>query len=244
MPGASDSALPTAGRAESALCTARRLTLFAALHYAAYLFMQTLALLAETRRGPTLPDLVLDAFPAHREFDWINSSFWLPGLLLALVLLAWKRPCVCIDYLKVGAAVSIARGLFIVATGLGPPPGTIGEAPQGFLHLQMADITPGLLLRQWIPIDAFWGGSGLSAVYLTQDLFFSGHTATTFLLVLLTWRRDLLAVPFLAFHLVTVTFLFVTHEHYTIDILGAYFIVYALFHWFRGRRWIVTTEAG
>lgn len=228
---------------EIAPCTAKRLAGFAALHYAAYVFMQTLALLAETRRGPTLPDLILDAFPAHREFDWINSIVWLPGLLLAIALLAWKRPCLCVDYLKVGAAVSVARGIFIVATGLGPPSGTMMGAPTAYLHLQMADITPALLLRQWLPVDAFWGGSGLSAVYLTQDLFFSGHTATTFLLVLLTWRRDLLAVPFLLFHLVTVTFLFVTHEHYTIDILGAYFVVYATFHWFRSRGWLGTVPA-
>ncbi len=208
------------------------------LHYTAYIAMQTMALFAETRRGPTLPDLILDHVPVQRSYDWINSQFWLPALLAGILLLAWLRPALCLVYLKVGAAVSLARGIFIVLTSLGPPAGVAEHSPTAMLQLTVDDISASLLLRQWFPVDVFWGGSGMSAVYLTQDLFFSGHTATTFLLAFLTRKEPGLFVPFLIFHVITVVFLFVTHEHYSIDVLGAYFVVYAIYHFFLQRGWI------
>jgi hypothetical protein len=223
---------------------ARLLLKWAGLHYLAYIAMQTMALFAETRRGPTLPDLLLDHIPVDRSFDWVNSQFWLPALLFSLLLLAIFRPDVCLAYLKVGAAVSVLRGIFIVLTSLGPPAGVAEHTPQAMLSLSLADFSPAFLMRQWFPIDVFWGGSGLSAVYLTQDLFFSGHTATTFLLVLLTRNDRRFFIPFLVFHAITVIFLFVTHEHYSIDILGAYFVVYAVYHFFRERRWMENRDAG
>ncbi|KAB2934297.1 MAG: hypothetical protein F9K24_04525 [Leptonema illini] len=216
----------------------RLLLKWAGLHYLAYIAMQTMALFAETRRGPTLPDLLLDRIPVDRSYDWVNSQFWLPALLVSLLLLAIYRPVLCINYLKIGAAVSVMRGIFIVLTSLGPPAGVAEHTSEAMLSLTLADFSPSFLMRQWFPVDAFWGGSGLSAVYLTQDLFFSGHTATTFLLVLITRKERRFFVPFLFFHVITVAFLFVTHEHYSIDVFGAYFVVYALYHFFKERRWI------
>ncbi|MCB1325002.1 MAG: phosphatase PAP2 family protein [Spirochaetales bacterium] len=213
-----------AGRVEYPL---RGLMAAAALHYAAYVIMQTLALFAETRRGPSLPDLVLDLLPAQRQLDFMNSTVWLTALLFSIALLGFRRPYACINYLRVGAAVSLLRGIAIVLTSLGPPAATQNGVPALFVSLSVDQITPALLLRQWIPLDVLWGGSGLSAAFLSQDLFFSGHVASTFLLLLVVRRRDPFFLVFLAFHLNTVLFLFLTHEHYSIDILAAYFFVYA-----------------
>lgn len=224
---------PSAG--ESPAYPLRAVLGAALFHYGCYIVMQTLALVAETRRGPSLPDLLLDQFSARREFDWFNSSAWLTLLLLSIGILAVRRPTRCIAYLRAGGVVSLLRGLFIVLTSLGPPRTMVPFTPPVFLDFQLQQITWPLLLRQWFPLDVFTGGSGLSAAYLSQDLLFSGHTATTFLLLLTVGRRDRLFSLFLLYHLATVFFLVLTHEHYSIDILGAYFVVYAVFHFMRDR---------
>ncbi|MBL8018226.1 MAG: hypothetical protein JNM27_01055 [Leptospirales bacterium] len=206
------------------------------LHYLAYMFMQTLCLLAETRRGPMLSDRMHEWIPAHREYSVFNATIWLPGVIAFILLLSILRPEKCVNYLRVGAAVSFCRGIFIYMTSLGPPQAMLIDTPPAMLSLTMNDITWPLLLRQWFPFDVFYGGSGLSAAYLTQDLFFSGHTATTVLFLFVLGTRDVWFWPALVFHLFTVGLLFLTHEHYTIDILGAYFITYALYVFFEKRR--------
>lgn len=210
----------------------------ALLHYLAYVVMQTLALFAETRRGPVLPDLILELIPARRDLDWLNQAVWLPGLFGGLLLLVALRPARAVDYLRAGALVSLLRGVFISLTSLGPTAALAATVPAGMLNLRREDITLELLARQWLPLDLIWGGSGLSAAYLSQDLFFSGHTASTFLLVLATrgWRPVQLAL--LVFHLAVVAILLLTHEHYSIDILGAYFVVYAVWKFMESRGWL------
>jgi hypothetical protein len=94
----------------------------------------------------------------------------------------------------------------------------------------------------WPPGSAFsacstrWASSaaGSAHVYLTKDLFFSGHTATTFLLLLYAWPDRRLRWPMLLGHAVVVATVFFSHLHYTIDVLGAYamaFTAYALAEW-------------
>jgi len=201
--------------------------------------MQTLALLAEVRRGPTLPDLILEAVPVNRSLDWINSSLWLPLLLFFILMLAIFRPVSCINYLRIGAVSSLVRGIFITLTSLGPPLALADSSPVQMLHLHYSDITWPLLLRQWFPLDVFYGGTGLSAAFLTQDLFYSGHTSTTFILLLVVPRKDWLFKVFIVYHVITVIGLFLTHEHYSIDILGAYFIVFAIQQFLKNRKWLL-----
>jgi len=164
-------------------------------------------------------------------------------VLLLIVLLGTIRPAACVNYLRIGALVTLFRGIFIYLTTLGPPFAVMSSAPAAMLELKIEDITPLLLLRQWIPLDVLYGGSHLSAAHLTQDLFFSGHTSTTFLFLLVVGRRDWLFLPILAFHLVTIGLLVITHEHYTIDILGAYFVVYACRAFLEKRGWLIHSHA-
>ncbi len=67
------------------------------------------------------------------------------------------------------------------------------------------------------------------AAYLTKDLFFSGHTATTFLLTLYVWRWPPLRLPAVAAHVAVVASVFLSHLHYAIDVVGAYAIAFAIF---------------
>jgi membrane-associated phospholipid phosphatase len=60
---------------------------------------------------------------------------------------------------------------------------------------------------------------------LEKDLFFSGHTATLFLLFLLMEKR-ILKVAFLIFTLVVGISVILQHVHYSIDVFAAPFFAY------------------
>jgi hypothetical protein len=72
-------------------------------------------------------------------------------------------------------------------------------------------------------------GSNVPHTYLTKDLFFSGHTATTLLLLLYVWRYPRLRAWMLVGHLLVVVSVFLAHLHYTIDVVGAYAVTFSLF---------------
>ncbi|MBI3396373.1 MAG: hypothetical protein HY042_11100 [Spirochaetia bacterium] len=234
---------------DSARYPLRAVLLGLAMQYTAYVLMQTSALFAETRRGPVIPDLLHTWVTPRMELYWVNSIFWLPILFVCIALLCIFKPATAVNYLRVGTIVTVLRGIFIPLTSLGPTDTIIGNAPKAFLTLKPSEITLPLLVHQWFPLDVLFGGSGLSALYLTQDLFFSGHTATTFLLIMaaVRTRSDSLAasirrpwiVALVCYHAITVWGLVITHQHYTIDILGAYVIVYAVWKFCEARGWLL-----
>lgn len=91
------------------------------------------------------------------------------------------------------------------------------------------------------PADALWvAGDPLFDVlgkHLTfkHDLFFSSHTALPFLAYLIfrdRWARW----SFLAISLLMAFTVLATRLHYSIDVLAAFFITYALYRW--ERRWL------
>ena len=62
------------------------------------------------------------------------------------------------------------------------------------------------------------------------DLFFSGHTGMPFLIALIFWHNRFLRYLFLGISLVFAVVVLLGHRHYSIDVLGAYFITYTIFH--------------
>lgn len=203
-------------------------TLLVALsvRYLGWVVMMALALYGEGRAAPHLPDLVIDHLPyvawVDRYNHYILAVAYLP---LSLGLLAVAPAHFCRYNVSAGL-LSIARGLCIAATGLGPVRGddvhaNLFAGPQGRQAYWAAlwDLCSplGLLLR-----DA-------AHLYMSKDLFFSGHTAATFLLLLYVWPYRRLRWPMLLGHLVVVASVFFSHLHYTIDVIGAYAIAYALY---------------
>src|SRR6185295_12008378 len=75
----------------------------------------------------------------------------------------------------------------------------------------------------------FFAPGGSAQVYLTKDLFFSGHTSSTFLLLLYVWRYKVLRWWMLTGHVLVVASIFFSHLHYTIDVIGAYAVTFSLF---------------
>jgi hypothetical protein len=104
-------------------------------------------------------------------------------------------------FVAAGGWITLLRGLCIAATGLGP-------------------VRPGAVS----PLDA--QGNPL---YFTKDCFFSGHTATTFLLLLYVWRFPRLRAMVLALHVAVVVTVFLARMHYTIDVIGAYAVVLSVY---------------
>jgi hypothetical protein len=205
------------------------------IHYFAYVIMQTLALVAETKRGPSLLDRLHEWVTPRREYDWVNNQVWFILLIVSIIYLCLFRKKSAILYLLVGSMVSIFRGIFIFLTSLGPPFALNSQIPEEIIQLKLEGITFSLLLRHWLPISILWDNDS-GVFFLTQDLFFSGHTASTFLLFICLDKKDWLYYAFIFFHFNTILFLIITHEHYTIDILGAYFVVYSCFMYFRKNR--------
>jgi hypothetical protein len=192
-----------------------------AFRYVCYAAMTALALWNERRPAPTVPDAVLGALP---YVDWVaraNYGLWLALYLpLALALLA-SDPRRWIRYMVTGGLVSLARGVTIALTGLGPPdPARAGPGIGGRGFLEAL----GELLS---PLGVFARGS--IGAYLTKDLFFSGHAATTFLLFLYLGDRPALRRIALLAHALVVASVLLARIHYAIDVVGAWAVTFAIF---------------
>jgi PAP2 superfamily protein len=192
-----------------------------AFRAACYAAMTAAAVWNELRPAATVPDLVL----AHLPYvPWVangNYLLWLAVYLplsVALLLGSARR---FVRYTVSAGVVSLLRGATLLVTGLGAPdpsragPGIGGrDAWEAFVAL----LSPWQVFAK----DAM-------AAYLTKDLFFSGHTATTFLLLLYLWPSRRLRWAALAGHVLVVASVFLSHLHYTIDVLGAYAVAFAVF---------------
>ncbi len=184
--------------------------------------MLWLALWSEARAAPSLPDAVLSVVPYVAWVDRNNYLLWLFAYVPVGLWLLKKNAELFIRYMVSAGVLAVLRGLCIAATGLGPVHG--------------ADLNAGLTAQSrsavfWQLVNpfAFFAPGGSAQLYLTKDLFFSGHTATTFLLLLYVWRYPKLRALMLGGHLLVVASLFLAHLHYTIDVLGAYAITFSLF---------------
>ncbi len=193
--------------------------------------MTALALWNELRPAATVPDLAIEHVPFVPAVARANYLLWLALYLPLVAVLLYSEPRRWVRYMVTGGLVSLVRGATIALTGLGPPdpsvagPGVAGHAFwPAFLDLVS-------------PLGVFARNS--YGVYLTKDLFFSGHAATTFLLVLYLWHRPCLRWAALAAHAAVVLSVLFSHIHYAIDVVGAWaftFAIYALREGWQGRR--------
>lgn len=193
----------------------------AAFRWSCYVIMMALALWNERRPAPTLPDLVLERLP---YLSWVSRANYLLWLVLYLPLalaLLLSEPRRWVRYMVTGGLVSLARGLTIALTGLGTPdPAHAGPGIGGRdFWSALAELASPLGVFQR---DAI-------AVYLTKDLFFSGHAATTFLLWLYLRHRPGLRWVALAAHGLVVASVMLAHLHYAIDVVGAWVVTFALY---------------
>jgi hypothetical protein len=155
----------------------------------------------EKRNGVSLPDPILNAF-SPLNLTWLTFTLIYLSIVLFLFSLR-KDPYKIMIALQAYGVMVIFR---IIAMYLVPL-----EAPKTILLLN----------------DPFVQLFGKGEI-LTKDLFFSGHTATLFLLFLLT-KNKILKVIFLVSTVTVGITVLLQHVHYSIDVFVAPFVTYGAF---------------
>ena len=190
------------------------------VRYGCHALMLLSVLAHENVPAPTLPDLLLSHVPYVPLIARWNYVLWLLCYVPPAIWIGIRDRRLFLRLLVTDGVLALLRGLVVPLTGLGPVLGPDLNA----LH-------PFPLWSTWLavldPFRAIFGNS--AGCYLTKDLFYSGHIATTFLLYLFSRRFGRAAWVFLALNLLTLAVVLLAHLHYTIDIIGAYALTYALF---------------
>lgn len=126
------------------------------------------------------------------------------GVLVVWLVVAYvciKHPKRIPFVLKSIALFLIIRSIFVSLTHIGPSP-------------EQMVIT----------------GNFNSIMNFTGDLFFSGHTGLPFLMALVFWENKNLRYFFIFCSLFFGAVVLLGHVHYSIDVFGAFFITYSIFH--------------
>lgn len=191
--------------------------------WACFAAMTVMAVVNEARPGTKIADPILELLPYVPWVDrwnyWLWLGAWIPGtfLLLAVDRTAFVR------FMVSGGISSLLRGACILATCLGPVRGADVNAALAW------DLDLGLrvVLQILNPLAVL--GDQSAHVWLTKDLFFSGHTDSTLLLALYSWRHPRLRALALALHAAVVASVLLGHVHYSIDVLGGWAAALAVF---------------
>lgn len=156
----------------------------------------------ETREGIQYIDPILSKITAY-DLSWPIFSLIYGAILSALIILLYNPKRLILIFAAYTFMV-IIRGIMMFLLPLNPP--------------------EGMILLQDPFVSLFVTGK-----ILTRDLFFSGHTATMFLLFLVIPKK-FKKIFLLVTMLVAVGVLF-QKVHYTIDVLVAPFVSYMVYRW-------------
>jgi hypothetical protein len=147
-------------------------------------------------------DLLLDNLPI------VNlNAIIVEGALVAIagsIMLLFLKPHYLIFTLKAAAIFIATRAVFVAVTHLGIYPGQVVPS-NGFF-------------------DSIYTGLGLQAGY-----FFSGHTGLSFLMALVFWDERFWRFVYIALSVIFGISVLLAHIHYTIDVLAAPYMTYAIF---------------
>lgn len=153
------------------------------------------------RNGIELNDRVLNLIPKYDVSIPIFCILW--SMVILAAFRAAQNPRFLIVFCWTYLLLAVSRIISISLVPLNIPKGLIS------LH---------------DPITGFFYGNQL----ITKDLFYSGHTATMFLIFLCMKNKYDKAFALLS-TLAIAILLLVQHAHYTIDVVAAPFITYLLY---------------
>lgn len=125
------------------------------------------------------------------------------GILYAIIKIPEKIPQILLAY----SFFFFIRSICISSTHIGVPPDHISPTFEylHFIHFFDNDL------------------------FFRNDLFFSGHTGVPFLAALFIWKDSLWRNSLLILSLIMAFTVISMRIHYTIDIIGAYFITYGIY---------------
>jgi len=173
------------------------------LFIALVLFLPHFFSVIETRQGIVLNDWLLSNLPA-RDFSFTIFIFvWSTSLLI--IFRSVQQPRIFLTTIYLMIVMTIIRLICISIFALDPPPGLIG------LKDPLTSLT--------------YGGTD---VFITRDLFFSGHTSNLFLIYLCLQKKRDKQFALMATIIVGMLVL-VQHVHYTIDVIAAIIFTWCLF---------------
>ncbi len=183
----------------------RARTLLAMLVFAASVVVSFLSITYATDRSSnSVTDFILSNTPVFDvDLQLIAGTFLLIAFIVYLCLHhPGRSPFVLFSL----SAFFFIRSVFTSLTHIAPFPGHITAS---------IDLTTA--------VSKFLFGFG-------GDLFFSAHTGVPFLMALLFWQTPWLRNVFLASSVFFGTVVLLGHLHYSIDVLAAFFITYAIYH--------------
>ena len=152
----------------------------------------------EKRNGVVLPDPLLNTF-SPIDLTWLIFSLIYLSIIVFLISII-KEPDKLLIAMQAYGLMVIFRTIAMYLVPLEPPETM-------------------LLLND--PFVQLFGKGEI----LTKDLFFSGHTATLFLLFLLTEKKTLKFIFLISTFIVGISVL-LQHVHYSIDVFVAPFVAY------------------
>lgn len=155
----------------------------------------------EYRPGVAFSDPVLDLFNPI-DMTWLTFGLIYIALVIAVASLI-NNPRQLLFALQLYTLMAFVRIIAMFLLPLEPPEKMI-------------------LLKD--PFVEFFG----SGQTLTKDLFFSGHTATLFILFLVS-KNKIIKTLFLISTILVAIFVLLQHVHYTIDVFAAVFFTYACY---------------
>lgn len=155
----------------------------------------------QKKQGLLLNDFVLASLPSVNLSATIFSFIYIT--VIVGIYRAAQSPYLFLLFLWSSLLISLTRIITITLFPLEPPIGLVSL------------VDPVLL--------PFYGPNNI-----TKDLFYSGHTASVFLIFLLLRNKKEKIAAFVATIVVAVCLLF-QHIHYTIDVISAPFFVWVVF---------------
>lgn len=155
----------------------------------------------EIRTGFILSDPILNLFNPI-DLTWITFGLIYLSLIFAIVTLL-KNPQRFLFALQLYTSMTVVRMIAMFLLPLEPPEKMI-------------------LLKD--PFVEFFG----TGQTLTKDLFFSGHTATLFILFLVSEHKTI-KIIFLVTTIIVAFCVLLQHVHYTIDVFAAILFTYACY---------------
>ncbi|MEO5888881.1 MAG: phosphatase PAP2-related protein [Ferruginibacter sp.] len=156
----------------------------------------------EAREGVVLNDWLLQKVPAYDCSVTIFIFLWSTGVLA--IVRSVQQPAIFIRMIYLLIAITLVRVLTISLFPLDPPPGII--------HLRdpLTSLT--------------YGGPQL---FITKDLFFSGHTSNLLMIYLCFQKKRDKQFALIATIMVG-SLVLVQHVHYSVDVLIAVVFTYCL----------------
>ena len=157
---------------------------------------------ATFKAGNSVKDIILSNIPVYD----VHEIFIYGPVIMWVVLLFYciNKPHKIPFILKSIALFILVRSTFVSLTHIGPFPDRLIIDSGG---------------ADWIRLFTFGG-----------DLFFSAHTGLPFLLALIFWNEKVLRVLFIATSVFFGIIVLMGHLHYSIDVLSAFFITYAIYN--------------